>query len=114
MRRLVAEALRKDNHVVEEASDGPELLTKIAQAFADDASLATIDVVVSDVRMPSLGGLDLFERLAEARWRVPLILMTAFGDDDFRRRAKRIGATTFDKPFEMNAMRAAVTRVARR
>ena len=87
MRRLVVEALRKDGHDVIEASDGGRLLVHLAEAFDRDPTLACLDVVVSDMRMPVCSGLDLFERLAEARWKVPFILMTAFGDEDTDRKS---------------------------
>jgi CheY-like chemotaxis protein len=114
MRRLVVEALRKDGHDVIEASDGGRLLVHLAEAFDRDPTLACLDVVVSDMRMPVCSGLDLFERLAEARWKVPFILMTAFGDEDTRRRAERIGAVLLDKPLSLDVLRATVTRMAHR
>jgi two-component system cell cycle response regulator CpdR len=114
MRRLVVEALRKDGHEVQEAADGGRLLVHIAEEFQRDASLALIDVIVSDVRMPVCSGLDLLERLVEARWHVPFVLMTAFGDDQTRRRAEGLGALLFDKPLSLEALRAAVRRLAAR
>lgn len=112
MRRLVVEALHKDGHEVVEAADGGRLLVRLAETFDRNPAMTTIDVIVSDMRMPVCSGLVLLERLAEARWRVPCILMTAFGDDDTRRRAERIGALLFDKPLEMGALREAVRRLA--
>jgi CheY-like chemotaxis protein len=114
MRRLVVEALRKDGHHVVEAADGGRLLVQIAEAFDHDPSLSLVDVIVSDVRMPVCNGLELLERLADARWRVPVILMTAFGDEDTRKRAERIGAVLFDKPLSLGALREAVNRLAAR
>jgi len=114
MRRLVVEALRKDGHHVTEAADGGRLLVQIAEAFDLDPSLSLVDVIVSDVRMPVCNGIELFERLADARWRVPMILMTAFGDEDTRKRADRLGAVLFDKPLSLDALRAAVKRLAAR
>lgn len=111
MRRLVVEALRKDGHHVTEAADGGRLLVHIAEAFDRDPSLSLVDVIVSDVRMPVCSGLELLERLADARWRVPVILMTAFGDEDTRRRAERIGAVLFDKPLSLQALRDTVKRL---
>jgi len=111
MRRLVVEALRKDGHEVQEAADGGRLLVRIAEAFDRDPSLALIDVIVSDVRMPVCSGLDLLEQLVQARWRVPFILMTAFGDDETRRRAEGLGAVLFDKPLSLEALRTAVLRL---
>src|ERR1035441_4075980 len=98
MRRLVVEALRKDGHEVMEATDGGRMLVRLAEAFDRDPALLSVDVIVSDMRMPVCNGLDLLERLAEARWRIPCILMTAFGDDETRKRVDRIGAVLLDKP----------------
>lgn len=112
MRRLVVEALRKDGHLVTEAADGGRLLVHIAEAFDRDPALSLVDVIVTDVRMPVCTGLELLERLADARWRVPMILMTAFGDEDTRRRAERLGAVLFDKPLSLDALREAVKRLA--
>jgi DNA-binding NtrC family response regulator len=87
------------------------LLVKIAETFHHDHSLGTIDVIVSDLRMPVCSGLELFEKLAEAGWGVAFVLMTAFGDDDTRARARRIGATLFDKPLSLEALRTEVRRL---
>ena len=114
MRRLVVEALRKAGHEVTEAADGGRLLLNIIQAFNRDPSLSLVDVIVTDVRMPVCNGLELVERLAEANWRIPIILMTAFGDEDIRRRAARVGAVLFEKPLSVEALREAVERLGRR
>jgi DNA-binding response OmpR family regulator len=114
MRDLVVEALRKDGHAVQQAANGKDLLLQLAEAFRLDGSLASIDVIVSDVRMPGYSGLEIVEKLFDARWHVPLILMTAFGDEDTRKRAARVGAILFDKPLRLDDLRAAVARVTRR
>lgn len=114
MRRLVVEALRKDGHDVDEVPDGGRLLVRMAEMFHRDPTLSEIDVVVSDVRMPVCNGLELLEKLADARWNVQFVLMTAFGDDDTRRRAERVGAIVFDKPLSLQTLRAAVRELAGR
>jgi CheY-like chemotaxis protein len=114
MRRLVVETLRKAGHDVTEAGDGGRLLQHIVESFNRDPALSLVDVVVTDVRMPVCNGLELLERLADANWRVPVILMTAFGDDDVRRRAERLGAVLLDKPLSLDALREAVERLAHR
>jgi CheY-like chemotaxis protein len=114
MRRLVVEALRKDGHDVTEAADGGRLLVRLAEVFDRDPAMAAVDIIVSDVRMPICSGLDLIERMFEARWRIPCILMTAFGDDDIRRRAGAVGALLLDKPLSLEELREAVGRLARR
>jgi putative two-component system response regulator len=127
MRDLVVEALRKDGHDVQQAASGGDLVVHLAEAFRLDRSFASIDVVISDVRMPGCSGLEIVEKLFDAfadpkgtdgdenAWRrVPLILMTAFGDEDTRRRARRIGAILFDKPLSLAELRAAVMQITRR
>jgi len=113
MRRLVVEALRKDGHQVTEASDGGRLLARLAEVLRRDPALATIDVIVSDIRMPGVTGLDLLERMDRAGMRVPFILMTAFGDDETRRRVESAGAVYLDKPLSLAALRHAVLRLTR-
>jgi two-component system response regulator (stage 0 sporulation protein F) len=113
MRRLVVEALRKDGHLVREATDGAGLLEALADAFGQDPGETCVDVVVSDVRMPGFTGLEVVECLSLADHGLPFILMTAFGDDEIRRRAGAAGALLLDKPLSLAELRGAVLRLAR-
>jgi len=71
------------------------------------------DVVVSDVRLGGMTGLELCERLAASRPETPVILMTAFGDLDTAIAAIRAGAYDFlPKPFELEELALRVTRAA--
>lgn len=114
MRRLIVEALRKDGHEVIEAADGGLLRIAIAEESARDPALSHLGGVVSDVRMPVCGGLDVLEQLVERRQCVPFVLITAFGDAETRRRAERLGAPLLDKPLSLDALRATVTDVITR
>lgn len=109
MRRVVADALRKAGHEVVEASDGGTLSALLARAstqarFPDIA----LDLIITDIRMPGGNGLDIVETLRATSCRTPVILMTAFGDHETRRRSERIGAILLDKPFRMEALMQAV------
>ena len=106
MRRVVTDALRKDGYDVREAPDGGRLLNAITALYANPAAM--VDLIVSDIRMPICGGLQIVESLRQARWNIPVILMTAFGDDETRAQAMRLGALLFDKPFAMADLRAVV------
>lgn len=56
--------------------------------------------IVTDVRMPGMGGLDMQERLRELGCRLPLIVMTAYGDVGMAVRAMKNGAVhLFEKPI---------------
>ena len=62
-------------------------------------------VIVSDVRLGGMTGLELCERLHARRPDVPVILITAFGDLDLAIAALRAGAHDFlPKPFEMEEL----------
>ena len=102
MRRLVVEILRKDGHEVLEAEDGRGLVA----ALADSLSFPALDLIVSDVRMPVHNGLEVLEQLAQGR--LSVILMTAFADEETRRRAARLGAVLLDKPITVSTLRNAV------
>ena len=106
MRRLVADALRGDGYDVEELPDGSWLLGRVARAHAEPP--LSVALILTDVRMPGCSGLDVLKGVRAARWQVPFILMTAFGDDEIRESALALGATLFDKPFAIEELCAAV------
>ncbi len=108
MRRMVADALRGDGYDVIELVDGGRLLVDIAARMNARES---IDLVVSDIRMPVCTGLQILEVLRLSHWHTPVILMTAFGDEATRKRAASLMAVLFDKPFDLDELRAAVARL---
>lgn len=114
MRRVVIEALAKDGYELSEATDGGRLLVTLAHEVVGRGGDAGVDLLVSDVRMPICTGLQIVEQLRTARCRMPIILMTAFGDEGTRRRARDLGALLLDKPFPMSALRAAAACLLRR
>src|SRR5580700_3962545 len=79
MRNLVTEALRKDGYEVVSVSDGGRLLVSLAHNLGGDEQ-GFVDLVVTDVRMPICTGMQILEQVRAARWKMPFILMTAFGD----------------------------------
>jgi two-component system C4-dicarboxylate transport response regulator DctD len=85
--------------------------------FADAATaLAAIDtdfagVVVTDVRMPGMSGIELFRALAARDAELPVVLMTGHGDIDMAVSTIKAGAWDFlTKPFDPDAMLVAVAR----
>jgi DNA-binding response OmpR family regulator len=115
MRRLVADALRRDRHFVLEAPDGATLLEYLRHALQSESLEAKDSLIVSDVRMPRRGGLDLIQELLDLEWCPPCILITGFGDERLHAEARRLGAVAvFDKPFDLDDLRASVNRLADR
>ena len=80
MRMLLAAALRKAGYDVVEALDGVDLLDCIAWVVERRPDWSET-VLVSDVRMPAMGGLEVLARLRSMGWPGPIILITAFGDE---------------------------------
>jgi DNA-binding response OmpR family regulator len=111
MRALVTETLRKDGYDVRPVADGGRLLVSLARRYAGDVLWRVVDLVVSDIRMPICTGLQILEQMRAAHWRTPVILMTAFGDDATRSRARSLGALLFDKPFALDDLRTAAARL---
>jgi DNA-binding response OmpR family regulator len=111
MRALVADALRTDGHDVVELADGGRLLVDIAARLKDGGGDGSLDLIVSDIRMPICSGLQILAALRDAHWHTPVILMTAFGDEATRRHAESLSAVLFDKPFDLDDLRTAVTNL---
>ena len=109
LRRLLAQALRRDRHVVIEARNGLELLSAIGSASLVRPEEQHVDLVISDIRMPGATGLDALRLLRLYSPLVPMILITAFGDEETRAEASRWGAdAVFDKPLDIDELRATV------
>lgn len=114
MRTIVAECLRRDSHDVSELADGARLLVRIAGQYRSREPARRIDLIVTDLRMPVVTGLAILRGLRAAHCTTPVILMTAFGDEQVRREAAELGAALLDKPFAMAELRATATCLLRR
>lgn len=100
MRALLTVALHQHGYEVDEVADGIELLQRLVP-IACESSSANFDLLISDIRLPSLSGLDVFEGISRKQALPPTILITAFGDEEIHERARRLGTPLFDKPFDI-------------
>jgi CheY-like chemotaxis protein len=107
--------LRAARFLMEFAASAPEALAK-----AEEIGEATLILILSDVNMPGMSGLELLPKVRLARPDVPVFMITAYGDADTRRRAEAAGASgLFTKPIDfaelkrtIEARLAAVDRAA--
>jgi CheY-like chemotaxis protein len=112
MRRFLAHALRKEGYRVVEVSTGDDALDRLGPWALEGRLEFAPDVIVSDIRLPYYSGLEILEAVEIAADVVPVILMTAFPDDDTLARARALGAEcVLSKPFDLAELRAAVSRV---
>jgi FixJ family two-component response regulator len=76
-----------------------------AEGFLDSGQQGEIGCLVTDIRMPGMSGLQLQARLNEDGYKIPIIFITAHGDEKVRMQALRAGAVEFlTKPFDDEAM----------
>jgi two-component system, NtrC family, response regulator AtoC len=102
-RELLRKVLATEGHQVVQAGDGREALAELQRQPAD--------LVVSDIRMPDLDGVQLLERMREVAPDVPVILVTAFGDVEGAVEAIRRGAFDYlAKPYDVDGIRLLVRR----
>lgn len=111
MRWLLATLLRRDGYEVLEAPDGRRVVEELP-SLSDPARPCGVDLVVSDIRMPGIDGLELVRWLGLRRDPPPIILITAFGSERVHDKARDLGAAAvFDKPFEFDDFRSFVRNV---
>jgi DNA-binding response OmpR family regulator len=113
MRHLLATLLRKDGYEVIESADGKVLLENLRSSRARGGD--RYDLVITDIRMPGVTGLQVLAELREFDTTTPVVLITSFGDSETHETANRLGAdAVFDKPFNVNDLRKYVERIAPR
>jgi CheY-like chemotaxis protein len=102
--------LRAGRFTMEFAPSAPAALQLIA-----DAAGASIILILSDINMPGMSGLELLPKAKAARPDVPIIMITAYGDAETKRKALEAGADAlFTKPIDFGALRGEInTRVER-
>jgi len=80
-----------------------------AEEFLNSDHLRNTDCLILDVRMPGMNGLELQRQLAASDRKIPVIFITAHGDDEVRSRALNGGAVDYLlKPFSEEALLNAI------
>jgi CheY-like chemotaxis protein len=96
--------LRQGKFVLDFALSADEALAKIRAAAGE-----TIILLVSDINMPGMSGLDLLPHIKTERPDIPVFMVTAYGDDNTRKLALERGADGFlTKPIDFSALRSEV------
>ena len=109
-RELIGSMLAEMGYEVVEAACGGDLLERLADSVVTQPDQTSLALVITDLRMPGLSGLDALQFLRTGPWRsLPVILITAFGDEQTHAAARALGAVAvFDKPFDVAVLRAEV------
>lgn len=93
VRRYVARILQQDGHTVYEAGDGDEALELL------NSGTVPAELVVSDIVMPRLNGVELMKALAQTHPAVPVILMSAYADRELAEMGVVAPCGVLPKPF---------------
>ncbi len=97
--------LRANRFLLDFALSAAEALGKVELAI-DQSDLI---LILSDINMPGMSGLDMLPKARAVRPDVPVIMITAYGDDDTRRAAQARGAAgLFTKPIDFPELRRAI------
>ena len=103
IRYSLRELLTDAENDVTEAEHGPAALTILSEQG--------VDLVISDLRMPGMDGLELLEQVRRDHPHALFILMTAYGDERTAVQALQMGAFHYvPKPFDNDEIRAVVQR----
>lgn len=105
--KLIGAVLRKDNHEVLSAKDGQEAL--------DILETEHVDLIVSDIMMPRINGVELVHRLREANWDTPILMLTARQDAETLHDSFLAGVDDYlTKPADMKELVLRVRALLRR
>src|SRR4026209_389873 len=103
MRQFLTHLFQREGHDVRVAESGRKAMALLKEEPAD--------LIISDVKMPDMGGIDLLRAARELLPQVEVVLMTAFANVDTAREAFLIGAYDFvQKPFDNDLLKEVVTR----
>jgi len=112
VRFSLSQALMDEGYEVLQAADGVDLLHLLEFDTVDENWTASADVVVSDIRMPGVTGMEILEGLTSVDWATKVILISAFLDDKVKAQAHEMGvAAVLEKPFPLQALLDAVHRI---
>ena len=96
--------LRTQRFVMDFAHSAPEALARIAGTIEQSLIL-----ILSDINMPGMTGLEMLPKVRELRPDVPVIMITAYGDPETRRKAIEGGAMgLLTKPIDFALLRAEI------
>ena len=102
-RQLLSLVFESDGHSIRTATNGREALALLHEEPAD--------VVISDVRMPDMDGIEMLSSVRESQPDLGVVLMTAFASVETAREAFKLGADDFiQKPFDVEELKLIVRK----
>ncbi|MBN1660514.1 MAG: response regulator [Anaerolineae bacterium] len=78
-------------------------ISPVAETALAKLQSESFDLLITDLRMPGMGGVELMRLVRDTSPHTKLMLITAFGSPDVEDVARRLGATYLPKPFSLHA-----------
>ena len=104
VRRLLEELFKKEGYEVNVAVDGKDSIEKV-KAY-------TPDIILMDMKMPNMNGLEASEEIIKHDHTIPIIMMTAYGEMEVVQKALEVGVKKYiTKPFDIIDLRNMVRKV---
>lgn len=104
VRRLLEELFKKEGYEVNVAVDGKDSIEKV-KAY-------TPDIILMDMKMPNMNGLEASEEIIKYDHTIPIIMMTAYGEMEVIQKALEAGVKKYiTKPFDIIDLRNLVREV---
>ncbi|ADC49461.1 MULTISPECIES: response regulator [Alkalihalophilus] len=101
IRVLLSEILQKDGYQLYQAANGVQALKVVEEESPD--------LVLLDMKIPGMDGLEILRRIKEKHEEVQVIMMTAYGELNLINEAMQLGAIThFAKPFDIDDVRKVI------
>jgi two-component system response regulator (stage 0 sporulation protein F) len=102
VRRLLFEALKDDFRAVYMAGSGMEAIELVKEHNPD--------LVIMDMKMPRMNGLEVLKNLRKMNFQCPVIMMTAYGELEIVAQATKMGVKKYiTKPFDLRELRQIIT-----
>jgi len=100
--------VRQGQYVLHFADSGEGALRRLAEIRPE------LIVILSDINMPGMDGLELLREVRGLRPELPVLMVTAYGDDERRRRADELGAAAFlTKPVDFDQLKQQLVQLMR-
>ena len=99
---------RQGTYVLHFAASAEEALGQLERGVEPE-----LIVILSDINMPGMDGLELLREVRQRRPELPVMMVTAYGDDERRRRAQEYGALAFvTKPVDFDSLKEHIRRLS--
>ena len=106
VRELLTAVLEEDGHEIETAPDGESAIEKLKSGYHD--------LVIMDIRMPGIDGVQALERMVELAPQTGVVMMTAYASVETAVKTLKLGAFDYiTKPIDIDEVRKVIARFAR-